>query len=185
MGAGAVAHDGATGRGVRHGAVRADAGRRAIGSIAGLVHQHVAGADEGSADGRGGEREGDACATGGIDASRACAAGAGAALQRGAGADAVVHVAAELSVQQAEGRGRAYCRRRRIARRARANQLPRQRGHRRSRRRFQDSCAGGCKRRSGARLRFPRGRADTVGRCAGARSARGAAAIGHPAGSGA
>ncbi|KGW56944.1 hypothetical protein Y049_6158 [Burkholderia pseudomallei MSHR684] len=123
VGAGAVAHDGAAGRGVRHGAVRADAGRRAIGSIAGLVHQHVAGADEGSADGRGGEREGDACAAGGIDASRACAAGAGAALQRGAGADAAVHVAAELSVQQAEGRGRAYCRRRRIARRARANQL--------------------------------------------------------------
>ncbi|BEH57978.1 non-ribosomal peptide synthetase [Burkholderia pseudomallei] len=82
VGAGAVAHDGAAGRGVRHGAVRADAGRRAIGSSAGLVHQHVAGADEGSADGRGGEREGDACAAGGIDASRACAAGAGAALQR-------------------------------------------------------------------------------------------------------
>ena len=88
-------------RGVRHGAVRPDAGRRGRGPGDGPVHQHAAGADRRGRR-RASEASGaaDARAAGGAAAARARLAGAGAALQRRGGAGAAVHRAAELPPQR-------------------------------------------------------------------------------------
>ena len=88
------------GCGVRHGAVRTNAGRSRGGADARDVHQHAAGAGYDWGRGSGGECEAGAWAAGAAVASRACGAGAGAAVQRGACAGAVVYVAAQLSAQR-------------------------------------------------------------------------------------
>ena len=97
----------ARGRGLRHGALRADAGRRGSRPGAGTVHQHLAGADSWSAmrEWSGACGEAHALLAELMRHEHASLALA-QTLQRGGGADAALQLAAQLPAQSARRRKR-------------------------------------------------------------------------------